>query len=165
MKIINPTPDEKLEFKNDMYVLTLAEFHENFDNVFKDEDTTKKRLLANSRLIYNYIRENCYSKNRKLVKFLLNNTKEGRKFIYDVLIEQMSADVDSGYNDLSKQPAVNLANGQILPRDELKRNQIAITTEQIIDSSNDYFGFNIMYQGVFPRNVYAYFYALTGEWF
>lgn len=144
MLYIEPYDNDKLEFKEGRYVLTIEEFNNKFTNPFADTGILAKRLEKNSRKIYNYILNNCYSLNQKIVRRLINETEVGRKFIYDVLIEQMEADIDSGYNDVSSQQPLNLTSGQILSRDELRKNQICIDAEQIIDRNADYFGFNIL---------------------
>ena len=88
---------------------------------------------------------------------VLQNTEEGREFLFDILTTQLEADLETGYNDLSSSPAINLANGQVMDRNELYRNQICVDAEQIFDDSDRYFGFRIGYQCVFPQIYFTFF--------
>lgn len=160
LTVIKPYNDEKLVFNKttNRYELSFECAKALFDNNFADDDTLKKRLTKNSRKIYNYIKYHSYSGNRQVIEGLLNKTAEGRKFLFDVLLEQFEADVDSGFNDLSSAPAVNVANGQIIPREELQKNQISVDAEQIIDGNAGYFGFNICISYKFPVAIFVFFY-------
>ena len=123
---------------------------------YADDNVLDKRIKKNSRKIYNYIKYHSYSGNSYFVDVLLNKTEEGRRFLKDILLEQMEADNETGFNDLSSQPAVNVANGNIIDRDELRRNQISVDTEQIIERNTDYFGFNICLMSRFPPALQLY---------
>lgn len=149
---IQPYSDSALEWNAEMqqYVLTIEYFKNNFDSVFADDGELVKRLKKNSRLIYRFIRNRTYSRNRPIVDKVLKNTQEGRNFIKEMLTTQIEADAETGFNDLSSTPAINVANGQVLDRHELERNQVSVDTEQVFDDSDAYFGFRIGYQAAFP---------------
>jgi len=156
LHIISPYNDKALILNKETgrYELTLAFVKANFDTTFQNDGVLQKRITKNSRKIYNYLFSHSYSYNNRVVSFCLDRTEEGRKFILDILSEQMEADLDSGFNNLSSTPAINVSNGQTIDRNELYRNQISVDTEQIIDRSTDYFGFNLMYQSLFPANYF-----------
>lgn len=158
---IKPYSDNKLEWNEDegQYFLTFEYCNENYEHNFADDDILKKRIKKNSHHIYNYIKAHVNSRNIPIVTALLYRTKEGRDFIFDLLSTQFEADVETGYNDLGKTPAINVSNGQIIDRNEIRRNLITVETEQIFDNSYDYFGINLSYQAVFP----AYYYYFLGR--
>lgn len=158
LHFIQPRTDEVLKWddKSKKYELTMEYVKSEFSINFADDGMLEKRLKKNTRKIYNYIKYHSYSGNSYFIDVLLSKTEEGREFIKDVLFEQFEADNETGYNDLSSQPAINLASGQTLDRDELRRNQISIDAEQIIDRSADYFGFNICLMSRFPPALQLY---------
>lgn len=152
LSIIQPYDDSKMEFDETAgrYVLTLSYVKAMFGNNFHDDEVLLTRLKKNSRKIYNFIHYHSYSGNAPVVEFLLNKTKEGRQFLLDALTEQMEADSESGFNDLSSTPAVNVSTGQIMDREQLYANQISVDTEQIILNSHRYFGVSIISRTKYP---------------
>lgn len=156
---IKPYSDEKLTWdeNSEQYVLTKQYFKATYDSVYADDGVLEKRLRENSKLIYRFIKNRTYSRNRPVVKNVLNYTQEGRDFIFELLDAQISADAETGYNDLSKTPAINVANGQIIDRNELYRNQVCVDAEQVFDDSDSYFGFRIGYQCPFPPIFFVLF--------
>jgi len=149
--------DLKWNEKTKQYELTLAYCKDLFDDNYADDGVLQKRIEKNSRLIYRWIRYRVYSRNRQIVANVINYTQEGRDFIKEMLTVQMEADSETGYNDLSKTPAVNVSNGQIIDRNQLWLNQVCVDAEQVFDSSDDYFGFRIGYQASFPPIYFVYF--------
>lgn len=149
---IKPYSDSKLEWNEEtkQYTLALNYCKELFDDNFRDDTVYAKRIKKNSRKIYNFISSHIFSRNRRVVEFLLQNTQEGRDFLLKILTEQMEADVESGYNDLSSNPGINVTSGQIIDRREFQKNQISVDAEQTFDSSDEFFGFRIGYQAQFP---------------
>ena len=73
-----------------------------------------------------------------------------------ILSSQMEADIDSGYNDLTKFSPINVATGQVVAREEFKRNQVSVETEQIFDNSDDYMGIRIGYLAAFPGWLFMF---------
>lgn len=161
LKITTPRNDENMEFDetSNRYVLTLEYAKAHFPNVFRDDQVLKQRLIKNSRKIYDFIHYRGYSGNRKVVDFLLNRTAEGRDFLLQALSTQMEADAQSGYNDLSQAPAVNVATGQVIDREVLANNQICVDAEQIIENSASWFGVPITYRARYPWRLFL----LAGE--
>lgn len=153
-----PYDDDKLVFneKTGRYELALPHVKSQFDITFRDDGILQRRITKNSRKIYNVIYARSNSYNKGVIAFCLNRTKEGRRWLYDLLMEQIEADLETGFNDLSSQPAINYMNGRITPREEQIRNQITVDTEQVLDRSVDYFGINLMYQSMFPSYVFIY---------
>lgn len=161
MKNLNftqPYTDEILQWneKSKKYELTIQFVKSELDVHFADDSVLESRIRKNSRKIYNYIKYHSYSGNSYFIDVLLNKTKEGRDFLKEVLLEQLEADNETGFNDLSSQPAVNVANGQVIDRNELQRNQISVDTEQLIERNADWFGFNICIMTRFPPALQLY---------
>ena len=146
LTIINPYPDQTLEYNENtkQYQLKLSFCKEEYESNFNDDATLEKRIKRN------YLKNKTPNVNQPVVEFLLTRTEEGRNFIKDILVEQMYADVEYAYNDLGATPAINVTNGQIIDREEIKRNKLSVDAEEIANQSIAYFGFNIFYQGQFP---------------
>ena len=160
LKVLDkPYDDEKMKWNEEegQYVLTFEYAKENYEPNFKDDNTLKRRLKKNSRVVYDFISSRINSYNKPLVIAILSRTEEGRKFIFKLLRTQFESDVDSGYNDLGISPAVNLANGQVIPREEILRNTVSVDTEKVWDNNQEYFGINIAYQGMFPPYYFYLF--------
>ena len=156
---INPYSDDSL-FWNDetkQYELTVQYCKANYDVNYADDDTLKRRIKKNSRKIYRFIKYRTYSSNRPVVDKVLHYTEEGRQFLLEILSVQMEADNETGYNDLSETPAINISNGQVLDRNELYKNQLCVDAEQVFDSSDNWFGFRIGYQAPFPPIYFVFF--------
>ena len=152
INVIQPYTDDRLEWNEDTkrYELTIAYFKAHFPNNFNDDQTLLNRIRKNSRKIYNFIKYRGYSMNWKVAEFLINRTQQGREFILEVLTEQMEADNESGYNDLSSTPALNASNGQFIDRELLYANQISVDAEQLIENSASYFGVSIVSRSLYP---------------
>lgn len=128
----------------------------NLDVHFADDDILSKRIKKNSRKVYNFIKYRAYSGNVPYIQVLLNKTLEGRDFLTKVLLEQLDADNETGFNDLSSQPSIDMATGRELNRESLYANQVSVDTEQLIETNNAYFGFNMMVQYAFPPMIKLY---------
>lgn len=150
--IIQPYTDNFLKWNEatQRYELTLEFVKLAMDVNFANDSITERRIKQNTKVVYNFIKYRCYSGNSAYIDVLLNKTEEGRRFIKDVLLSQFEADNETAYNDLVKQPAIDVASGKEIDRDKLWANQVSVETEQIIDSSSSYFGFNIMISYPYP---------------
>ena len=158
LTIVKPQSDAKMEWDSasKRYVLAMGYFKDEFGSNFHDDGVLLKRLKQNSRKVYNFIRYRSYSQNWEVVEFMLNHTQEGKDFLLELLSTQMEADNETGYNDLSNAPAVNVANGQVLDRNQLIANQLCVDAEQIIDSSSTYFGVPICFATCYPWNYFLW---------
>lgn len=156
---IKPYPDNDLTWneKTKQYELTLQYCKDNFDDNFRDDGVLQKRIIKNSRKIYRFIYYHVASFNKRVVDVVLNGTQEGRDFLKEILSVQMEADIETGFNDLSSTPAINLGNGKDIDRNELYRNQICVDAEQVFDTSDRWFGFRIGYQAPFPAIYFVHF--------
>lgn len=154
--ISNPYDDDELFFNESTqrYELKLSYLKNEYGTVYKDDQVAQRRIKLNSRVVYSYINIHTAEHNRHVINFLLHKTKEGRKFLFDILNEQQYADIESGYNDLMYNPAVSFGNGKDLDRNEIRRNNLCVGAENIFLNSPNYFGFNIGYLGQFPHFVY-----------
>lgn len=157
LTIIKPYSDENLQFNENTgrYELTIEYCKNNFDSTFKNDQVLQSRIRLNTRVVYSYINFHVTSVNKGVVAFLLHRTQEGRDFLLELLSAQMYADIQTGYNDLLFQPAVNF-NGQDKDRNQIKQNSLCVAAEQIFETSDDYFGLRINYQGQFPTQVFIY---------
>lgn len=155
---IKPYNDDKLVWndKNNEYELSFEYCKEEFEDNFADDEILKKRIKKNSQVVYRFIKNRVNQYNRPVVNAILSKTEEGRNFIFELLRTQFESDVDTGYNDLTNVSAINIANGQVLPREEILRNSVSVATESEWDNSSSYFGFNIGYQGQFPYNYFIF---------
>ena len=151
-----PYSDEQLEFDEltGRYQLKLGFVKNEFDMTFKSDGVLKRRIKNNSKTVYHFLYMRSNSANYFVLDFLLRRTEEGRKFLLEILLEQMEADLETGYNDIAKQPAINFANGQVMNRDEIQRNLVSVATENLIYSSSKFFGFNAITQAVLPSQLF-----------
>lgn len=148
MKITGHYNDEKMVFDEISfeYKLTIQEAKENFDITFSNDGILKRRIEKNSNRVYNYIYRMVNSLNLKKVEILLNETEEGRRFIHDVLLSQIEADLATGFNTLADQPQIDLKTGRVIQDQEIIKNGlVSVSTKMIIENSQRYFkGINIM---------------------
>ena len=158
LTFITPYTDSILKWNEttNRYELTLQFIKSELDVNFANDDVTEKRSKKNSRKIYNFIKARTHSKNTPFIDLLLNRTEEGRRFLKDILLEQLEADNETGFNDLSSQPGIDIASGREIDRDSLERNQISVDTEQIAYRNDEYFGFNILLAEPYPPTIYFY---------
>lgn len=140
------------------YVLTLSHVKQELEIPFRDDGVTERRLKKNSRIVYQYIYSHSFSANSKIIKYLINNTASGKRFIYDLLFTQFEADCESGYNDIGIQPYIDAKSKQAIEHDKIEENMLSAQTLQIIESCSTYFnGLNIMCKCAYPRSVYLRF--------
>ena len=153
--ISQPYDDEQMVFNQTTkkYELTPQYLKNEFGPCYVDDKTMERRIKLNSRVVYDYIYLHTANQNRNLVELLLNKTKEGRQFIFDILKEQQYADIEFGYNDLAYTPAISFGNGGDKDRNEIKRNTVCVAAEQVFQNSPNYFGLNIGYLGQFPPYI------------
>ena len=159
---ITPYSDASLEWDEGQkrYVLTIQRFKAEFGSNFADDQTLLRRLRKNSRKVYNFIRYRGHTSNWAAAESAINKTEEGRNFILACLLEEMEADNESGFNDLSSAPAVNITNGQVIDRSQLAANQISVDCEQVISSSASYLGFSCPCAQPYPYPIRRYLESL-----
>lgn len=158
LTFIKPQSTDELDYdaKSHQYLLKIEYVKDQINVNYGDDEILKQRIKENTRLIYRYIKNHVHSYNRNLVNNVIENTKEGQEFIKEMLLTQLEADNETGYNDLSKSPAINIASNQVIDRNELYRNQVCVDVEQIFDDSDAYFGFRIGYQSPLPGYLFVY---------
>ena len=152
-----PQDNEFLEWNKDTdrYQLKLSYVKELRDILpYKSDRVAQTRIKQTSLRVYNYIYNHSNSANRQVLTFLLNKTENGRKFLKEVLTSQIEADMDYGYNDLMVRPAINATTNSVLNRDEVRLNAISLETEEIINDSVGYFGFNLCVLIPFPWSLF-----------
>ena len=149
---ITPYSDTSLKYdeNTERYYLTIEYCKEAYEFTLKSDKVLEREIERNTDNVYDYIFSRVNTRNQKVVEFLLNRTEEGRKLILKALDYQMEANMESGINSTGKVPLVNPSNGQILPREEVMRNQVTVEVERLLNNANLYLGVNIFYQGIFP---------------
>lgn len=160
LTLINPYSDNSLTYNefNQRYELTKEYCKNEFANTFADDGILERRIKLNTRIVYNYIDKHIATVNKNVVDFLLNKTEEGRKFILELLSQQMYADIETGYNDLGYQPNINFS-GQDKDRKMIQESALCVAAEDVFYNSDIYFGIRLDYRMVFP---YQYFMLLNG---
>ena len=155
LTIIKPYDDDNLKFNQNTgrYELTIQYCKDNFETTFKNDGVLQRRIRLNTQVVYTFINLRVTSVNKGVVAFLLHRTQEGRDFLLELLSAQMYADIQTGYNDLLFQPAVNF-NGADKDRTQIKLNSLCVAAEQVFDESDNYFGIRIGYQGQFPYQLF-----------
>ena len=155
LKFTQPYNDNKLVYdeKTHRYELTIEEIKNNFTITYNDDAVLTQRIKKNSRAVYHYIYAVGNTANRKIVEKLINNTEEGRQYIYDALFSQIEADLTTGFNSLVDQPRINLKTGSVIPEGEFVESLVSTPTKMILENSEYYVGLNVLYRGIFP-NVY-----------
>jgi hypothetical protein len=135
------------------YELTIEEVKANFEIPFNDDGVLEKRIIKNSKRVYSYIYRMCNSRNIATVEHLLNETDNGKRFLFDVLLSQMEADLETGFNSTANQPQIDLKTGRVIQEEDMIKNGlISIETKLIIESSPRYFdGLNILSAIPFAR--------------
>ena len=156
MEKILPYSDEKMLYNENtnQYELQLAWVKNNFGNPFADDNVLEQRIKGNTRNVYNYIFSHSFSGNRKVIYAIINHTKEYREYIYDALFSQMESDLASGYNDQDKYVSKNKDE-----RDLQFLNQVSVSTESILKSSNGYGNINLLYMGALHYSIYLEFWG------
>lgn len=155
LKVITPYSDDSLRYDEttNQYFLTREYCKSAFERTFKNDQVLDRRIEKNTNKVYDFIFSRVNSSNVQVVSKLLSSTEEGRSFVLKLLSYQMEADTESGYNDLTSVSPVNVSNGQVIPREEILRNQVTVDVEQMLNNSARYLGINIWYAAKFPPNA------------
>lgn len=126
------------------------------DEVYDFDQKKRDRVLKDvSNSVYNFIYSRTHSNNRNYIEYILATNEEARELIKQAMISQLSADIESGVNDIKKIAPVNPQTYQTINRDEIARNMVCVECENIIAS----FGLiNLLYAGDYgyrlPSNRY-----------
>lgn len=155
IKIIKPYDDANFVYSRTKhrYVPTKALVTE-LGGQYKNDTIALRRLESISKAIYRYIYEHGNSANRYYVEFLINCTEEGRQMLFEAMQEQLVADIDNGYEDGAKQNLIDFSNGNIIDREQVKKNRLSIDAESVIHSG--LLPVNILYAGAFAVAPYYY---------
>lgn len=153
MKCIEPYTDKDMEWDGTRYVLTIAYIKDNFEITYKDDGTLDKRRKLNSKVVYRELKKRLNSNNVEYATKIFNETAEGRRFILDVLSEQMQADLKNGYNDMGHMSAMDFAKGQAMDKKDIEKNLLCASAEDVIDVNTDYFPFNVFTSFAYPWNT------------
>jgi len=151
MNIQKPFNDENLQYDYDLhqYRLTLSYAKSKVGNSYQDDKIMENRLDDISNTIYDHIYSNSNTHNFKQTQVILACSIEGRNLIKEALTRQLKADADNGYNDINKQNPINFQSGGVIDRNEIRKNEISISAENILLNSSAFLdGYNIMCQAV-----------------
>lgn len=160
MKYQEPFTDDIMEWDGNQYVLTRQFIKKNYDTAYRDDAVLDRRRKKNSRVVYSVITARLAQVNTKMGLWLLSHTEEGRTFMRDILAEQMEADLDGGYNDLGLTSAINVANGQVIDRDEITKNLLCVNASMMMESATNYFPFNPFVQYQYTWGIQNYIYGI-----
>ena len=146
MKHIKPYDDLEMIWSNDKqrYILTI-DADKRIKSVYtQDLDIINEKLDETSLLVYTFYRTKTHTANKDFFDYLIATTEEYRKIIKSAMLEQLRADMESGYNDLNKQIPLNLQTFQSKDRDFFNRNLVCPMCENILSSARP---FNLLYLG------------------
>lgn len=140
------------------YILTTVALN-SVGNTWKDDQAfIERRLKQISNVVYNWIYSHTHTSNIALVEFVLACTEKGRQVIEEALTYQLEADVENGYNDISKILPINPANGQVIKQTDIKENAICIETRNVLEDCID--PIKLIFSGSYgitlPNNRYSY---------
>ena len=133
-----------------LYKLTMSYAKNNFEITYRDDNVLERRLKKISRATHTYLMWKSAPENRQIVDFFLHRTEQGRNFVKAVLTSALEADLESGYYSLSQQAPINIE------RDKQRENRVDVQTEDIINDSESYFGFNMFVSFPFPFTLFNF---------
>jgi hypothetical protein len=144
-----PFNDAKLiyDFDSHRYILNHESNgeHVNVAKAYGSIENIKSQLRSISRTIYNYIYSHSHSGNRYYLEMVLATDESLRNVIYDAMLSQLIADVESGVDSVKNQAGINIETGQVIDRTLHFRNIIAPEVELILLTGNG--KFNLLYAG------------------
>lgn len=148
---IEPYNDNKMTFNQDtgMYELTIQVVKANFPNTTQDDGALLYRIKKNSRVVYNYISRYAKGSNLGFVYKLIKHTEEYRKWIYDALMCQIEADLLTGRNSMGDMIPTNKDDFDLQSNATLTQD-----TQTILYDGIRYGGYNLMFAGSFPTQLY-----------
>ena len=136
--------------KTEQYEFSLTEAKSLVGSPFQDDAIFEQHLKDISNSVYSYMYHLGNTNNKVYTKLIVNYSDKGRKFIYKALESQLRADADNGYDAIKKQNPVDFQNGKVIDREEIRRNLVCVSCENILkNSSADLDGYNVCYEGVF----------------
>jgi hypothetical protein len=140
MAVIKPFNDNKLLYDREThrYILNYTGVGEHVDagQAYGSIEKQRAKMSQISRTIYNYIYYTTNEKNRDYVELKLATESTLRNVIYEAMLSQLLADVESGADSVKNQTAVNMETGNIMDRTQLMRNIISIEAEMIVTASD-----------------------------
>lgn len=146
---MKPYNDNKMiyDFDNHRYILNHegSGEHINIAKAYGSIENIKANLRSISRSIYNYIYSHTHSNNRNFVEFMLATEDSLRNVIYEAMLSQLIADVESGVDSVKNQAGINFENGQSLERPTHFRHILSPEAELILMNGDG--KTNILYQG------------------
>jgi hypothetical protein len=119
--------------------------HLNVAKAYGSIENIKANLRSISRTIYTYIYTHTHTANRDYIEYLLATDESLRKVLYEAMLSQLEADVESGLDSVKNQAGINFENGSIIDRSAQMRYSISAQAEMILLNGNG--KTNIFYMG------------------
>lgn len=144
-----PTNDAKMiyDYDNHRYVLNYQGNgeHVNLAQAYGSIENIRTQLNSISRSVYNYIYSQGHTGNRNYVEYLLASEKSLRDVIYNAMLSQLIADIESGVDSVKNQVGLNLETGGAIDRKLLFRHMISPEAELTLLASDG--KTNLLYTG------------------
>ena len=149
MTFSNPYNDDNMTYDSifHRYILTINIAKQYVGNAYADDGILSRRLKEISQNVYDYIYTRGNTNNKKYTRAILNATANGRNLIMEVMLAQLSADSQNGYNDIVKQNTIDFTNGNVIDRNKIIENQVCVACQTLIENSSaDLDGYQIVCQ-------------------
>jgi hypothetical protein len=119
--------------------------HLNVAKAYGSIENIKANLRSISRTIYTYIYTHTHTANRDYIEYLLATDESLRRVLYEAMLSQLEADVESGLDSVKNQAGINFENGSIIDRSAQMRYSISAQAEMILLNGDG--KTNIFYMG------------------
>lgn len=110
--------------------------HLNIAKAYGSIENIRANLRSISRTMYNYIYSHNHTANRDYVEYLLATDTSLRNVLYEAMLAQLIADVESGVDSVKNQAGINLETGGVIRRNDRIANMISIEAEMILRNAN-----------------------------
>ena len=90
--------------------------HINIAKAYGSIENIKAQLRSIARTVYIYIYSHSHSNNRDFLEFMLATEPSLRKVLYEAMLSQLIADVESGVDSVKNQAGINFESGQSMDR-------------------------------------------------
>ena len=159
-----PTNDTYMTYSlaDHRYILTIAAANDicNAAEYFGGDDKTQRVLNSISRTIYDYIHSFGAPRNKFFVDYQIATRTSLREVIFNAMIAQLEAHIESGLDDLKKQSGVNIENGLVIDQRVLKEHSLCVAAKDLLANGDG--EFNICYAGSYDAPFTFDSYATLG---
>lgn len=106
--------------------------HINIAKAYGSIENIKTNLRSISRTVYNYIYLHSHSNNRDFLEFMLATEPTLRTVLYEAMLSQLIADIESGVDSVKNQAGINFENGQAIERTGIFGSIVSPETQMIL---------------------------------